>query len=150
MAQAITLLDVMAPTVDLLAYHLWRGQVGTVVERLAGGITFEIECSDREGHTAVYHVFDTSLTKRSQDSKNSLRRLDGRSDGCPDEILRTRACPIYQRNSRPMTSSVARAPSPMRNLNTVKTPWKNPMLFLSRLGNSGPVRHAQASPDRVR
>ena len=36
MANAIKLLDVVALTVDLLEYHLWRGQVGTVVEMLAG------------------------------------------------------------------------------------------------------------------
>jgi len=49
MANAIKLLDVVALTVDLPEYHLWRGQVGTVVEILAGGTAFEVEFSDREG-----------------------------------------------------------------------------------------------------
>jgi hypothetical protein len=51
MANAIKLLDVVALTVDLPEYHLWRGQVGTVVEILAGGSAYEVEFSDREGHT---------------------------------------------------------------------------------------------------
>ncbi len=51
MANAIKLLDVVALTVDLPEYHLWRGQVGTVVEILAGGAAFEVEFSDREGRT---------------------------------------------------------------------------------------------------
>ena len=51
MANAIKLLDVVALTVDLPEYHLWRGQVGTVVEMLAGGTAFEVEFSDREGRT---------------------------------------------------------------------------------------------------
>jgi len=29
--------------------NLWRGQVGTIVEILAGGKAFEVEFSDREG-----------------------------------------------------------------------------------------------------
>ncbi len=41
----------MALTVDLPEYNLWRGQVGTVVEMLAGGSAFEVEFSDREGRT---------------------------------------------------------------------------------------------------
>ncbi|MBI4488085.1 MAG: DUF4926 domain-containing protein [Deltaproteobacteria bacterium] len=45
------LLDVVALTVDLPEYNLWRGQVGTVVEILAGGSAFEVEFSDREGRT---------------------------------------------------------------------------------------------------
>jgi hypothetical protein len=49
MANAIKLLDVVALTVDLPEYNLWRGQVGTVVEILAGGAAFEVEFSDREG-----------------------------------------------------------------------------------------------------
>ena len=49
MANAIKLLDVVALTVDLPEYNLWRGQVGTVVEILAGGTAFEVEFSDREG-----------------------------------------------------------------------------------------------------
>lgn len=48
---AIKLLDVVALTVDLPQYNLWRGQVGTVVETLAGGEAFEVEFSDRNGRT---------------------------------------------------------------------------------------------------
>ena len=51
MANAIKLLDVVALTVDLPEYNLWRGQVGTVVEILAKGTAFEVEFSDREGRT---------------------------------------------------------------------------------------------------
>ena len=51
MAKAIKLLDVVALTVDLPEHNLWRGQVGTVVEMLAGGTAFEVEFSDREGRT---------------------------------------------------------------------------------------------------
>jgi hypothetical protein len=51
MARAIKLLDVVALTVDLPEANLWRGQVGTVVEFLAGGTAFEVEFSDREGRT---------------------------------------------------------------------------------------------------
>lgn len=47
----IKLLDVVALTVDLPEYNLWRGQVGTVVEILAGGKAFEVEFSDRYGRT---------------------------------------------------------------------------------------------------
>lgn len=45
------LLDVVALTVDLHQYNLWRGQVGTVVETLANGTAFEVEFSDRNGRT---------------------------------------------------------------------------------------------------
>jgi len=51
MTTPIKLLDVVALTVDLPEYNLWRGQVGTVVEILAGGAAFEVEFSDREGRT---------------------------------------------------------------------------------------------------
>lgn len=51
MANPITLLDVVALTVDLPEVNLWRGQVGTVVEILAGGTAFEVEFSDRTGRT---------------------------------------------------------------------------------------------------
>jgi hypothetical protein len=51
MANDVKLLDVVALTVDLPEYNLWRGQVGTVVEILAGGTAFEVEFSDREGRT---------------------------------------------------------------------------------------------------
>jgi hypothetical protein len=50
-AQPIKLLDVVALTVDLSTYNLWRGQVSTVVEILAGGTAFEVEFSDRQGRT---------------------------------------------------------------------------------------------------
>ena len=47
----IKLLDVVALTVDLPDYNLWRGQVGTVVETLANNTAFEVEFSDRDGRT---------------------------------------------------------------------------------------------------
>jgi Domain of unknown function (DUF4926) len=47
----VKLLDVVALTVDLPGYNLWRGQVGTVVELLANGTAFEVEFSDRNGRT---------------------------------------------------------------------------------------------------
>lgn len=47
----IKLLDVVALTVDLPQYNLWRTQVGTVVEILANGTAFEVELSDRNGRT---------------------------------------------------------------------------------------------------
>ncbi|NJK49594.1 DUF4926 domain-containing protein [Candidatus Gracilibacteria bacterium] len=47
----VKLLDVVALTVNLPEYNLWRGQVGTVVEILAGGEAFEVEFSDRDGPT---------------------------------------------------------------------------------------------------
>ncbi|MEM6614816.1 MAG: DUF4926 domain-containing protein [Cyanobacteria bacterium P01_C01_bin.72] len=47
----VKLLDVVALTVDLIEYGLWRGQVGTVVEILADGTVFEVEFSDRNGRT---------------------------------------------------------------------------------------------------
>lgn len=45
------ILDVVALTVDLSEHNLWRGQVGTVVEMLAGGTAFEVEFVDRDGRT---------------------------------------------------------------------------------------------------
>ena len=51
MKSTIKLLDVVALTVDLPDYNLWRGQVGTVVEILAGGKAYEVEFSDRDGRT---------------------------------------------------------------------------------------------------
>jgi len=51
MANSIELLDVVALTVDLPEHNLWHGQVGTVVETLAGGKAFEVEFSDRDGRT---------------------------------------------------------------------------------------------------
>ena len=51
MPNQIKLLDVVALTADLPEYNLSRGQVGTVVEILAGGTAFEVEFSDRNGRT---------------------------------------------------------------------------------------------------
>jgi hypothetical protein len=48
---SINLLDVVALTVNLPEYNLCQGQVGTVVEILASGEAFEVEFSDRQGHT---------------------------------------------------------------------------------------------------
>lgn len=50
-AKEIKLLDVVALTIDLPEYNLWRGQVGTVVKILANGDAFEVEFSDRNGRT---------------------------------------------------------------------------------------------------
>jgi hypothetical protein len=44
------LLDVVALTADLPEKRLLRGQVGTVVERLAAGVV-EVEFSDDQGKT---------------------------------------------------------------------------------------------------
>ncbi|MBS1252151.1 MAG: hypothetical protein MAG451_01187 [Anaerolineales bacterium] len=51
MEHDVKLLDVVALTVDLPEYNLWRGQVGTVVEILADGTAYEVEFSDRDGRT---------------------------------------------------------------------------------------------------
>ena len=51
MTTSIKLLDIVALTVDLPEYNLWRGQVGTIVDILAGGSAFEAEFSDRQGRT---------------------------------------------------------------------------------------------------
>ena len=51
MADTISLLDVVALTLDLPDVNLWRGQVGTVVDILAGGAAFEVEFSDRNGRS---------------------------------------------------------------------------------------------------
>lgn len=51
MKQEAELLDVVALTGDLPEHNLWEGQVGTVVEILAGGKAFEVEFCDREGRT---------------------------------------------------------------------------------------------------
>lgn len=51
MQETIQLLDVVALTVDLPEYGLRRGQVGTVVEVLAGGEAFEVEFCDSAGKT---------------------------------------------------------------------------------------------------
>jgi len=51
MNNPINLLEVVALTVDLPEFNLWRGQVGTVVEVLAQGAAYEVEFSDRDGRT---------------------------------------------------------------------------------------------------
>jgi Domain of unknown function (DUF4926) len=51
MADPINLLDVVALTVDLPEVNLRRGQVGALVDILAGGAAFEVEFSDRQGRT---------------------------------------------------------------------------------------------------
>ncbi|MBC8180464.1 DUF4926 domain-containing protein [candidate division KSB1 bacterium] len=51
MKNIINLLDVVALTVDLPEYKLYRGQVGTVVEILANGKAYEVEFSDQNGRT---------------------------------------------------------------------------------------------------
>ncbi|MBD1931990.1 MULTISPECIES: DUF4926 domain-containing protein [Cyanophyceae] len=51
MTDIIKLLDIVALTVNLPEFNLWRGQVGTVVEILADGRAFEVEFSDRTGRT---------------------------------------------------------------------------------------------------
>ncbi len=51
MVDTIKLLDIVALTVNLPEFNLWRGQVGTVVEILADGRAFEVEFSDRSGRT---------------------------------------------------------------------------------------------------
>jgi hypothetical protein len=51
MINAVKLLNVVALTVDLPEFNLYRGQVGTVVEILADGKAFEVEFSDRTGRT---------------------------------------------------------------------------------------------------
>jgi hypothetical protein len=50
MSNPIELLDVVALAHDLPQEGLVRGQVGTVVERLSGGM-FEVEFSDDQGKT---------------------------------------------------------------------------------------------------
>lgn len=51
MNNQIHLLDVVALTVELPEYSLWRRRVGTIVEILANGKAFEVEFSDRVGRT---------------------------------------------------------------------------------------------------
>lgn len=50
MTVEVRVLDVVALTVDLPEQGLVQGQVGTIVEELAGG-AFEVEFSDSEGRT---------------------------------------------------------------------------------------------------
>ena len=75
MENRINLLDVVALSVDLPEYNLWRGQVGTVVEILAEGKAFEVEFSDRNGRTyeslglrpdQMIVLHDEPLTGRSE------------------------------------------------------------------------------------
>ncbi len=49
--KTVKLLDVVALTVGVPQYKLRREQIGTVVETLAEGTTFEVEFSDRNGCT---------------------------------------------------------------------------------------------------
>ncbi|NEP85928.1 MAG: DUF4926 domain-containing protein [Okeania sp. SIO2C2] len=51
MNETIKLLDVVALTEDLLEVNLYRGQVGTIVEILAGGKAFEVEFYYPSGRT---------------------------------------------------------------------------------------------------
>ena len=51
MTDTIKLLDVVALTVNLPEFNLWRRQVDTVVEIFADGRAFEVEFSDRTGRT---------------------------------------------------------------------------------------------------
>jgi hypothetical protein len=50
-ANTVKLFDVVALKVDLPEDNLWHGQVGTLVEMLAGGAVFEVESSDHNGCT---------------------------------------------------------------------------------------------------
>ena len=50
MPDALELLDVVALLRDEPAQHLTRGQVGTIVERLAPDV-YEVEFSDDQGRT---------------------------------------------------------------------------------------------------
>jgi len=49
MEATIQTLETVALTVDLPEFNLWRGQVGTVMDVLAGGRAFEVEFCDRKG-----------------------------------------------------------------------------------------------------
>ena len=51
MQKTIKLLDTVALTEDIPGQDLWQGQVGTVVDILANGTAYEVEFSDRNGHT---------------------------------------------------------------------------------------------------
>jgi hypothetical protein len=51
MEDPIQPLEVVALTVDLPELDLQRGQVGTVVDILAGGKGLEVEFCDRDGRT---------------------------------------------------------------------------------------------------
>lgn len=61
MERSIEILDVVALTEDLPEHDLYRGQVGTAVERWAPGL-FEVEFSDNEGRTyAMLALKETQL-----------------------------------------------------------------------------------------
>ena len=51
MKEKVKLFDVVALTGDLPKHHLYRGQVGTIVETLKEDKAFEVEFSDSKGHT---------------------------------------------------------------------------------------------------
>ena len=70
MNSAILLLDVVALTDDLPETGLVRGQVGTVVEALGGGV-FEVEFSDDDGRTYAEAAlaFEHLLVLRYQPGK---------------------------------------------------------------------------------
>ena len=61
MERSIDILDVVALNEDLPDHGLYRGQVGTAVERWAPGV-FEVEFSDNEGRTyAMLALKETQL-----------------------------------------------------------------------------------------
>ncbi|MEH2390228.1 MAG: DUF4926 domain-containing protein [Nostoc sp.] len=59
----IKLLDVVALTVNLSKYNLYRGQVGTGVELLANGTAFEVEFSDACGglRLRMLHIYHQAI-----------------------------------------------------------------------------------------
>jgi hypothetical protein len=87
MTNAIKLLDVVALTVDLLEYNLWRGQVGTVVEILAGAPPLKSNAAivkgvptNRSGCVRISSWCGaTSLLQRSR----SLKRVHQRASITP-------------------------------------------------------------------
>src|SRR6266403_207805 len=83
MANAIKLLDVVALTIDLPEYNLRRGQVGTVVEILAGGTAFEVEFSDREGRrtsrSGCVQISSRCCTTNLSQRNRSLRQVHRRA-----------------------------------------------------------------------
>lgn len=61
MERSIDILDMVALIEDLPEHDLYRGQVGTAVERWAPGI-FEVEFSDNEGRAyAMLALKETQL-----------------------------------------------------------------------------------------
>ena len=53
------LLDTVALVVDVPAFNLYRGQVGTIVEVYEPGV-FEVEFSDLEGRTCALETLKAS------------------------------------------------------------------------------------------